>query len=284
MKKIIRYRVVWEEGVNVNYKGDKAIAIETPHFLTARIELEKYNIPFASRRFECDIQEDDEQIETKVLYFESYSPCKGEIRYTAKDLTGEWVVQNESSLDHVRQKSLNYIEKSIKENLEVYDEFKTEQIPCVITTRREQPIDRYKVWNWCEKIKAKYFNGIDEVVSYVQTLPLGVSVAVIDNKLSDYIECYEEGYDDGNCEFYALNTVWTEEYIKGEDGDGPCWHWEDIYGPDPKYFKDLNVLREYALNKLPDRWGDDPWQEDEKWVVWASHFMTEEELKEEEEF
>lgn len=286
MKRILRYRVIWEDGANINFVGAKAVSIETPSYLTAIIEFQRNNLPFGDRRLECDIEEDG-KIETVILYREEAIPCSGEIRYNVEDPATGWFLKEFDDYKRLRNHSLDYIWKFIKGNQGDYDSFKDDVIPCLVASRFEKKVRRYLVGDGFDlNTDVVGFNSIDEVIQYVKDRPFGVYVSRCVALPESYAVFYTEEHRQEDSDFYSLNIHTAKAISRLEDEDG--FYEEDIvnlYEPEPLHFKNLNELRTYALSHLGEILGLSDWDATgSQYEVYGHKLVTLDELEEEEEW
>lgn len=164
-----------------------------------------------------------------------------------------WSVKEFNDYKQLRDRSLDYIWKFIKENKGDHDSFKGDDIPCLVASRFEKQIKRFAVHGATNTKGGATFNSIEEVIQYVKDKPFGIWVSRLTPDKAGYAQCYMEEYERDHNEFYSLNTK-TVSYIKSfYDEDDYCGEETvDEYLPDPWFFKNLEDLRIYALCHLAE--------------------------------
>lgn len=282
MIKILRYRIVWEDGVNSFHQGPQAVEIETPDYLKAMSEYKRGNLSYGSRRLECDVEYDNGQTDTLPLYQECRNQEYEDEQFKAEDWNGEWTQDGFDNMRCLRDRCLTRIEESIKHHRGDYDTFKTDQTPFIIAQVYQKDIKKYEVSLRENNSKeTTYYNTIDEVIEFIKGKPFGVNVSILGND-GWYETCYEE---QGRCDhhdFYLLKKQETIEFYGG--GDSEDDRIIEVYADTPLCFKDLDDLREYALKSLCTlSWGKCRWDNDVQFVATQVHFTTAKEKLEEDE-
>lgn len=252
LKRILKYRIVWEDGVNPNYVGPKAVSCETPDYLHAIVAYQDNRKPFGSQRFECVVEDTETgQIETKILYREIRKGVEGEIRYRFVDLISGSGEDEIAEVYDIRDKAFDHIWEFIEENNDDYDQVKGERIPQIMAFNYIKEVKKYVVEDR-NSDRSEDFYTIEEVLEFLGDKPFGFEISRLDGHGYSSDPIYIEEDSESNPEFYVVNTYTEKEFEDGFDAYDNCPNFEyvDIYGAYPVYFKDLQELRRYTLTKI----------------------------------
>lgn len=286
MKKITKYRIVYEVEANPNYKGVKVTLIEAPDLWTVTSYYSKKFYQkfsgvntFGEARIECDVVDEDAQSTyTHVLYREHRQNFDCESEYIAKDQTENRYFAAEAFLNSARSNSFSYISSRIEKRSGDYDFFTTDVLPSIIVEERKLLIKRFGV---VSNYKTTYFNQIDEVKEFIKEQPFGCTVLRVNRRRREdpiYEEDIQYDDDDPNT-FYSLNTKTEEAYYTEEYREIENLIEIELIGDNPVYFNDYNELRQYALSKFANEPSKD--ESNQVWIASECRIVTAKEQQEE---
>lgn len=173
MKKIIKYRIIWEDGANPNYVGPKTIEIEAPHFLNIKTEFKGKDL-FGKRRIECDYYDTEtKETGTHILYREHDTNPAGLIKYRSFNSEGGEIHKCESDLRRLRDECLDSLGDCIFERHKESDFFSVDPMPEIFAENFAKKEVQFVV-----KCDEKYFDiaGFYGLMKPFKDLPFGIAI------------------------------------------------------------------------------------------------------------